>query len=520
MAQSQRAVVHIGGRELSGQQVADQISQLVQALASHGVGTGSAVGILALNRPEVLYAIGAGQVMGSRRTALHPMGSRSDHSYVLNDAGIEFLIIDPSEQFVRRAAELLGDVGSLTTVFTLGPATLDGAPFGVDISAQAAECEPQPLAPVELPPDHLVGITYTGGTTGQPKGVMVSAQQIMTMTTIQLAEWEWPERPRFLMCTPLSHAGSAFFAPTVVRGGSLFVLPRFDPTAVFDAIERHKITATMLVPTMVYALLDSPEIDNYDLSSLETIYYGAAAMNPTRLAEAIDRFGPIFAQYYGQSEAPMVITYFSKYDHVDDARDSAAPPRLTSCGRPSPFLQTRLVTDEGTDAQLGEPGEIWVSGPLVTSGYWNKPDETASALDGGWLRTGDVAKADAHGLWYIVDRVKDMIVTGGFNVFPREIEDVIGEHPAVSQVAVIGTPDDKWGETVTAVVVVRDDVEGHGAGDELTGEIQALVKERKGSVHVPKVVHYADSIPVSLLGKPDKKVLRQQFWAGSTRGVN
>ena len=237
------------------------------------------------------------------------------------------------------------------------------------------------------------------------------------MTQIQLAEWEWPEAPTFLMCTPLSHAGAAFFAPVVAKGGRLVVLPGFDPANVLKTIEEEKITATMLVPSMLYALMDHPDSHTRDLSSLETIYYGASAINPTRLAEAIERFGPIFAQYFGQSEAPMVISYLAKGDHT--------PERLASCGRPSAFLRTALLGEDGKPVKQGEPGEICVAGPLLAAGYWNKPEETAEAFHDGWLHTGDVAREDEDGFWYIVDRTKDMIVTGGFNVFPREVEDVI-----------------------------------------------------------------------------------------------
>ena len=198
--------------------------------------------------------------------------------------------------------------------------------MGHDLVATAAGFEPRPLTAATLPPDHIVSITYTGGTTGKPKGVVGTAQAMATMTQVQLAEWEWPEQPRFLMCTPLSHAGAAFFVPTVISGGTLFVLPRFDPAEVLETIERERITATMLVPSMLYALLDHPDSHTRDLSSLETVYYGASAINPTRLAEAIDRFGPIFAQYYGQSEAPMVISYLAKADHTRRPAGLLRPP--------------------------------------------------------------------------------------------------------------------------------------------------------------------------------------------------
>ena len=357
-----------------------------------------------------------------------------------------------------------------------------------------------------LPPDHIVSITYTGGTTGKPKGVIGTAQAMSTMTQIQLSEWEWPDSPRFLMCTPLSHAGAAFFAPTVIKGGSLYVLPRFDPAEVLRTIEEQKITATMLVPSMLYALMDHPDSKTRDLSSLETVYYGASAINPVRLAEAIERFGPIFAQYYGQSEAPMVISYLGKGDH-----DKA---RLASCGRPSAFLRTALLDEDGKPVPVGEPGEICVSGPLLAGGYWNLPDETAETFRDGWMHTGDIAREDEDGFWFIVDRTKDMIVTGGFNVFPREVEDVVAEHPAIAQVGVIGVPDERWGEAVTAIVVLR---QGAELTDDVVSEIKESVKQRKGAVQAPKQIIATDALPLTGLGKPDKKALRAQYWGEGRR---
>jgi fatty-acyl-CoA synthase len=507
-----KPVLFLGDTTLTGGQLADRISQYIQAFEALGAGTGAAVGLLSLNRPEVLMIIGAGQTQGYRRTALHPLGSLDDHAYVLNDAGITSLIIDPNPMFVERALGLLEKVPGLKQILTIGPVPEALAAVAVDLSAEAAKHSPKPLVAADLPPDHIGGMAYTGGTTGKPKGVIGTVQSIMTMTSIQLAEWEWPENPRFLMCTPLSHAGAAFFVPTIIKGGQLIVLTKFDPAEVLKTIEEQKITATMLVPSMIYALMDHPDSHTRDLSSLETVYYGASAMNPVRLAEAIRRFGPIFAQYYGQSEAPMVITYLSKGDHDEK--------RLTSCGRPTVFCRTALLDGDGNPVPLGEVGEICVSGPLLSGGYWNLPDETARTFHDGWMHTGDLAREDEDGFWYIVDRTKDMIVTGGFNVFPREVEDVVAEHPSVAQVCVIGTPDEKWGEAVTAVVVLRPDAPSDEESvSKMTAEIQSAVKERKGSVQSPKQVIVVDSVPVTALGKPDKKSVRAQFWEGAGRAV-
>ncbi|WP_460869051.1 fatty-acid--CoA ligase FadD8 [Nocardioides pakistanensis] len=503
-------VLHVGERTLTGQDLADQISCYVAALEEVGCTTGSPVALLALNRPEVLVMIGAGQMVGLRRTALHPLGSLDDHAHVLADAGIETLVVEPVPAFVERARALQERVPGLRQVLTLGEAEI-----GQDLIALAGKHTPRPLEVTELDPDAVVSVTYTGGTTGKPKGVVGTASSMAAMTQVQLAEWEWPEAPRFLMCTPLSHAGAAFFVPTLMAGGSMVVLPRFEPGEVLRAIEEHRITATMLVPSMIYALLDHPDADTADLSSLETVYYGASAINPVRLAEAIEKWGPVFAQYYGQSECPMVISYLSKRDH-----DLSRPERLASCGRPSAFLRTALLGPDDRPVAPGEPGEICVAGPVLADGYWQLPEATAATFRDGWLRTGDVARADEDGFWYIVDRTKDMIVTGGFNVFPREVEDVIAEHPAVAQVGVIGVPDEKWGEAVTAIVVLRpgtpDDEDSVAA---LTAEIKERVKERKGSVQAPKQVVVAPSLPLTALGKLDKKALRAQFWEGHARRV-
>ena len=493
-----RPVIHLGDVTLTGREVAMRISQYVQAFEALGAGTGTAAALLAPNRPEVLFILGAGQTQGYRRTSLHPLGSADDHAYVINDAEISTLIVDPV--FAERAVALLDQCPGLKQVLTIGPVPAELEAVGSDLVAAAATFEPRPLEARLLPPDHITSITYTGGTTGKPKGVIGMAQSFSTMAQIQLSEWEWPETPRFLMCTPLSHAGAAFFVPVVIKGGTLFVAPRFDPGEVLRMIEELQINSLMLVPTMLYALLDHPDSRTRDLSSLETVYYGAASINPVRLQEAIDRFGPIFAQYYGQSEAPMVISYLPKGAHDRQ--------RLTSCGRPSALLRTALLDTDGNPVPQGEPGEVCVAGPLLAGGYWNRPDETAEIFRDGWMHTGDVAREDGDGFWYIVDRTKDMIVSGGFNVFPREVEDAVAAHPAVAQVAVIGTPDDKWGETVTAVVVLRS---GSELTDELVAEIQATVKERKGSVHVPKRIVAADGIPMTALGKPDKKSLRARY---------
>ena len=514
-----RPVLHLGDTTLTGGELAARISQYVQAFEALGAGGGATAGLLSLNRPEVLMITSAGQTQGYRRLALHPLGSLDDHAYVLTDSGSTTLIIDPNPMFVERAIGLLAKVPALTQILTIGSVPSELAEAGaaagatvIDLTAEAAKYEPRQLVAADLPLDHVSGLSYTGGTTGKPKGVMMTTQATTTMTTIQLAEWEWPDNPRFLMLTPLSHAGAAYFLPTLVKGGEMHVMAKFDPGEALRVIEEKKITATFVVPAMLYALMDHPDSHTRDLSSLETVYYGASAINPVRLAEAIRRFGHIFAQNYGQSEAPMAISYLGRNDHDEK--------RLSSCGRPTLFARCALLDAAGNPVQQGEVGEVCVSGPLLSGGYWQLPEQTADTFKDGWLRTGDMAREDEDGFWFIVDRVKDMIVTGGFNVYPREVEDVVAEHPAVAQVCVVGAPDDKWGETVTAVVVLRPDAGTDDASvAAMTAEIQAAVKDRKGSVQVPKQVVVVDTLPLTGLGKPDKKAVRARFWEGAARSV-
>jgi fatty-acyl-CoA synthase len=498
-----RPCLDMDGQVITYAQVRDRASQLAQALQAADVQRGQPVARLLGNTPDVLILHLASGALGVRGTALNAMSSVDDLAYILEDAGIEAVVFQPGP-FDDTVAQLREKVPAVERWLALGPTSV-----GEDLAERAAQLEPQPLEAAQVRGDDLSSIVYTGGTTGRPKGVALPYRTTNELTRIQLAEWQWPEQVRFLACTPLSHAAGSVLMPTLLRGGSLVVLPRFTPDDFFDAIEQHRITATMLVPTMLYTLLDHPRSSTADLSSLETIYYGAAAMSPTRLAEALDRWGPRFVQFYGQTESPMTICVLRKEDH-----DPAIDGRLSSCGRPVPWVTTALLDSDNRPVAQGEPGELCVRGPLVMAGYWNKPEETAAALEGGWLHTGDVAVQDEQGFLTIVDRKKDLIITGGFNVYPREVEDVLTTHPAVAAAAVIGVPDDKWGEAVKAVVQLRE------AAGVAADELIALVRDTKGPVYAPKTVDVVDELPITDVGKPDKQALRARYWEGAARNVN
>ncbi|MDG2304566.1 MAG: AMP-binding protein [Candidatus Binatia bacterium] len=501
-----RPCLHLGETTATYAEVRARASQYAQALQSKGLGVGSRVAVISANRPEVLYNIAAMQVTGCCGTALHPMGSLDDHAYVLEDAEVETLIFDP-RLFAERAAELAERVPRLKNLLAFGPSQV-----GEDYAALADSFTPKRLVAPNVGAEDVGSIAFTGGTTGRPKGVLATYRGAAAMTMAQMAEWEWPEDCRVLIPTPLSHAGAALFVPTLQRGGALYVMEGFTPDEFFDTIEEHKITATFLVPVMIYYLLDSPRAATADMSSMQTIFYGASPMSPTRLKEGLEKWGHVFFQIYGQAEAPMVLSHMKKADH-----DPSKPNRLASCGRPSPWVTLALLDNDNEHVAEGEAGEICVRGPLVMKGYHGMPEATAEAFAGDWLHTGDVGRLDEDGFLHIVDRKKDMIVSGGFNVFPKEVEDVISAHPDVAQVAVIGVPDERWGESVKAVVVVRPGAEG---SEELAGALIAAVKDAKGSVQAPKSVDFRDSIPLSAVGKPDKKALRGIYWGDQARGVN
>ena len=494
-ANAKREIVYFpDGSAQTGAEVAAELSRYDQALASFGIGRGDKVALLSGNLPAALHVTNATMFNQSCLVSLHAMGSVADHSFIAEDSGFDTIIFDPGK-FAGIVGQLKAAAPGIRRFLSLGPCD-----FADDLVAAAAAMEPRPLAPPELTGREVFRLAYSGGTTGKPKAIASTHAAIAAMFAIVLAEWEYPAEVRQLLCAPLSHSGTVVFLPSLLRGGSIHVLERFDPVEVFQAIERYRITCMLLVPTMIYALLDHPRIDEFDLSSLETIFYGASSMSVTRLKEGIARWGSIFFQFYGQAEAPMTVTVLRKAEHEPDD-----PLRLASCGRPVPWLDVALLDPAGHEVAEDEPGEICVRGPIVMDGYVNRPDLTEEVFRDGWLHTGDVGVRDADGFIRIVDRLKDMIITGGFNVYPREVEDALASHPAVSVASVFGSPDEHWGEAVTAAVVLRK------AGIACAAELIAHVRARKGAHQTPKTIHFLDALPLTPVGKPDKKALRARY---------
>ena len=480
-------------QSLTYTQMGELIGKLISLFKSYGLKRGDGIAQLSSNRPETICVIFAANIMGLRYTPLHPLGSVADHLFILKDSQVSIVIVE-SQLYGERGKIFLAEVPQLQELLTYGKLSI-----GTDILSQLPSLTAAPLV-VEAQADDIGWIAYTGGTTGLPKGVVISHRSLSTNIMMTLSGWELPERPIFLAVTPVSHASGAIVPPVLIKGGTFVLAEGFTPEIFLDHVQKHHINSSFLVPTMIYALLDYQNLNIYDHSSLETVIYGAAAISPTRLKEAIETIGPVFMQLFGQTEAPNTICTLRKVEH-----DLTRPSRLSSCGRPMTGIEVKLLDEQGLEVSKGEPGEICVRGPLVMDGYWNREDETAEALAGGWLHTGDLATQDDEGFLYIVDRKKDMIVSGGFNVFPREVEDVLSAHNKISAVSVFGLADDKWGEKVVAAIVLKPqqtlDI----------NEIKALVKEKKGAVYTPKEIHFMETLPVTALGKPDKKTLRKMF---------
>lgn len=477
----------------SYRQLAGEVAAYCRRINQAGVEPRGGIAILSRNRPEVLAVMLAALIGGYRYTSLHPLGSFEDHAFILQDAEIQLLVFGPEQ--LERAGRLCKE-GRVAQTLAIG---------NVDPTPDESAVPQPPLFPHgEL---ELAWLVYTGGTTGRPKGVMLPHRVIVQNILMTLAEWDWPEEIRFLAVTPLSHAAGLIALSVFVRGGSVCVLPLADPALVLRRIAEERITATFVVPSLLYRLLDEPSLSTADIGSLKLVIYGASPISPERLREALNRFGPIFQQAYGQAEVPNTATILRKHEH-----DPSIPGRLISCGQPVSGVRLQIHDEEGREVPAGQLGEICVQGRLVMEGYWKLPEATAEALRGGWLNTGDIGRQDQDGFVYMVDRSKDMVVSGGFNVYPREVEDVLMTHPRVRMAAVIGVPDDRWGEAVKALVVTSGDVDAQ--------ELIQLVREKKGPVYAPKSVEFLAEIPLTPLGKPDKKALRSRYWAGRDRLVH
>ncbi|WP_205690416.1 acyl-CoA synthetase [Comamonas serinivorans] len=491
-------------------QLADRVARLAGALQKLGLQPEGRVGMLSINSiPYVEFFYGtwwAGGVINPCNIRWSPQ----EVAYSLDDCDTQILLVD--DMFAPMVPKLRELSTSLKTVIHCGSGpTPDGMLAYEDLVAQA-----QPVEDAYRKGDDLAAIMYTGGTTGKPKGVMLSHLNlgISGLSTSTMAPREARNGDSIgIIAPPMFHVAACGVTILVMaKLLPIVVIPYFDEVMLMTAIQKHGANDMFLVPTMIKRLIEHPRFAEFDLSSLTLVSYGASPMDATLLEQAMQAFpNARFSQAYGMTELSPTITVLPPQDHLP----GADPTRmLRSAGRTAPIAEVRIVDGDDNEVPTGTVGEICARGPMVMQGYWNKPKETADALRGGWMHTGDMGYMDEAGYLFVVDRLKDMIVTGGENVYSAEVENAIAQLPQVFMSAVIGVPDEKWGERVHAVIQLRE-------GAELTeAEVIAHCKGLIAGYKCPRSVAFQDTLPMSAAGKLQKFQLRAPHWEGRSRNVS
>jgi acyl-CoA synthetase (AMP-forming)/AMP-acid ligase II len=472
----------LDGTSLSYGDVQDFSHAVARALARSGVRAGDKVAILSGNDARAFACVFGIARRGAVWCPINPRNTAAENRAMLVLFDCVALI------YAAAYADVVDGLDLPTTVCLddLDAWLGEGSDFG------------------DEPPDDMVMIVGTGGTTGRPKGVQITDRNIETMTALTLMGYPFAPRPVYLAMAPLTHAAGVLCFPVMAMGGEVVIMAKPDLTAFLALVEHHRVTHTFLPPTLIYMLLAHEMLATTDLSSLQCFWYGAAPMSPSRLEQALTAIGPVMAQLFGQTEAPMMISMLPPADHFRPD-GSVARERLTSAGRPAPLVTVGILAQDGTPLPTGERGEIAVRSSLVMAGYYKNPEATAEASRHGWHHTGDIGYLDDKGYLFIVDRAKDMIITGGFNVYSAEVEQALLAHPGVRDCGVVGLPDEKWGERVVAVVQPQE-------GAQVTAEeLIAYAKERIGSVKAPKQVHVWPDLPRSTVGKVLKAEIREQL---------
>ena len=446
----------------------------------------------------ILRAGGAWVPINARNTA-------PENAYILDNCDVEVLFYHSEfESNIALFKEQCPKIRQYICIDKSGGAGI----FLQDWVKGAAETDPD----VPAGRDAIASVFSSGGTTGRPKGVLWTHHVWETMIANFYSALPVGKPPVHLVVAPMTHAAGGVAIILMAMGATQIILPGFDAKKVVDAIEKEKVTHLFLPPTAIYVLLAHPGLREHDFSSLEAFIYAAAPMSVEKLKECLDVFGPVMVQTFGQAESPMVCTVLDQKDHQVIGNPDLEH-RLASCGRPTLLTPVGIMDDDGNLLPAGERGEIVVRGNLVMPGYYKNPEATAEVSGFGWHHTGDIGYLDKDNFLYIVDRKKDMIITGGFNVYPSEVEQVIWAHEAVQDCAVIGVPDDKWGEAVKAVIELKP---GKQVGAD---EIMALCKQALGSVKTPKSVEFWDALPRSPVGKVRKKDIREKFWKAAQRSI-
>jgi acyl-CoA synthetase (AMP-forming)/AMP-acid ligase II len=374
-----------------------------------------------------------------------------------------------------------------------------------------------PFAPPAADLDAIISVFGTGGTTGLPKAAAWSHRTWNAMVANFASGIHHEGPPVHLVAAPMTHAAGVISIPLMALGATTVLIDRPAPELILEKISSERVTTLFLPPTAIYSLIAHPDVRKHNTSSLQNFIYAAAPMSVDKLKEAIEIFGPVFVQTYGQAEAPMTCTILTREDHSDALR-LGLDHRLGSCGRPALFTGVAVLDDDDNILERGKTGEIAVRGDLLMREYLHDADATATITAGRWRRTGDVGHVDEDGFVYITDRKRDMIISGGFNIYPAEVERIILSHPSVLDCAVVGAPHEKWGEAVTAVVELRDGCGGE-AQAELFKEILEACRDRLGSVKAPKAIHEWPELPRSAVGKVLRREVRTRFWASRSKSI-
>jgi fatty-acyl-CoA synthase len=486
----------IAGRTLSYRDVQVVSWRVARALHQSGVHPGEKVAILSANDPIAFACVFGISRAGAVWCPINPRNEATENRELLDLMDCTCLIFQ--QTFTPLVEQIRHDLPRLTALICLDASV----PFAISFDQWLNEVRAEPWQ--ADPTDDVVMIAGTGGTTGKPKGVMLTGQNIETMSALTLMSYPFEGRTVYLALAPLTHAAGVLCFPIMTLGGEIIIMPKPDLAELLTLIEKHRVTHTFLPPTLIYMLLRQPNLASKDLTSLQCLWYGAAPMSATRLEEAIRSIGPVLGQLFGQTEAPMMISTMAPQQHVH-ADGSLARERFSSAGRPTPLVNVAIMDDDGNVLPTGERGEIVVRSSLVMAGYYKNPSATSEVSRFGWHHTGDIGYLDADNYLFIVDRAKDMIITGGFNVYSAEVEQALMEHPAVLDCAVIGLPDEKWGERVTAVLQLRS---GYNVTE---SEVRAFVKARIGSVKAPKQVDVWPDLPRSKIGKVLKNEVKSQL---------
>ncbi|MEH3148758.1 MAG: long-chain fatty acid--CoA ligase [Methylobacterium frigidaeris] len=495
------------GRAQTFRALSDRVARIAGALLSLGVRRGDRVAILALNSDRVLEYYLAVPWIGALVVPLNFRWSTDELIEGLTDSGAKVLFVD--DAFASQERRLREGCSGLSHVVFCGEQA--AGPGCLSLEALVRDTDPVP--DVGIGGGEPFGIFYTGGTTGRAKGVVLSHANVLLSAMGILGEGAYADGAVGLHAAPMFHLADLMAtACLLLRGGTHVMLPAFQPEAVADLVERHRITDLLMVPTMLQMLVDHPALAEADTASLRSLLYGASPASEALIDRAMRAMpGVAFGQVYGMTEAAATISMLRPADH-DPARRAGG--RLRSAGRSFCHTQVRTVSPEGLELGAGEVGEIVVRGPNVMAGYRGRSEDTAVALRGGWLYTGDMGYLDEAGYVFIVDRAKDMIITGGENVYSLEVENAVCGHPAVAAAAVIGIPDAEWGEIIHAVVVLRpglsltlDDIAGH-------------CRQRIAPYKCPRSLDIVERLPVSAAGKLLKTVLRRPFWEGRERAVS